>query len=53
MLDKIIIKIVNSNLYFNLYYRWTKQHKHDCAETRKRVLKRKIEILNMNKQKEI
>ena len=40
------IKIANSQLWFDLYYKHTKRHKKDLKDTKNRVLQIKRRALN-------
>ena len=49
--QKFYIRIVNSKLWYMMYYRYTKKHKQDLKEVRERVLARKEGILKAHKLK--
>jgi len=45
MLEKLHIKIVNSWIWFHLYYKHTKQHKNDLDRTRDEIIARRDHFL--------
>ncbi len=46
-MKSLYVKVVNSKLWYHMYYKHTKQHKQELASVRQRVLKRRDEILGM------
>ncbi len=42
---RMVLKGVNSKLYYHLYYKYTKGHKEELALIKERVLKCKKEIM--------
>lgn len=42
---KMYVKLVNSSVWFNIYYKHTTQHKQDLKETRNRVLEIRKKII--------
>jgi hypothetical protein len=43
--DKLLIKVVNSALYYHLYYKHTRKHKRELKAVYDGVMKRRKEII--------